>query len=341
MKRIRTAVLFVLFFVSLVPIYANFDDARLEAMGSIGIAVSDSRHPTIINPASLYFFNEEHLFVVNGQYLDSFLPDSGESFPSLPTSGFNASFIGKMISFSIGFDYEVEPNSETEEIKYYNLYQKSEIKLNLSAGLGNFSAGIGISGGSSKQRTNVPIHQDIAVADFFAQTFLTSYDRLQDSEFLQINLGLMFKTGGLSIGILCDNILDNNGSKTSISWDSFKAETGIGIYYALDEYAKRGRLNLFNFSAGLEIKNVFTNETRALSTGLEVALMLAKNYGLYFRTGYQAKFDAFDLGTHSIGFGAQISKVELYANIHVPVSLYRGLNNGDRFSLAVSFTVRI
>ena len=55
MKRIRTAVLFVLFFVSLVPIYTNFDDARLEAMGSIGIAVSDSRHPTIINPASLYF----------------------------------------------------------------------------------------------------------------------------------------------------------------------------------------------------------------------------------------------------------------------------------------------
>lgn len=341
MKRARIAVLFVLFFALLAPLYADFDDARLEAMGSIGIAVSDSRHPTVINPASLYFSEDDHLFVLNGQYLDSFLFDSGESFPSLPTSGFNASFIGKMISFSIGFDYNVELTGEGEGIKYYNIYQKSEIKLNLSAGIGNFSAGIGISGGSSKQRTSVPIHQNIAVADFFAQTFLTSYDRLLDSEFLQINLGLMFKTGGLAIGILCDNILDNNGSKTTVSWDSFIAQTGIGIYYALDEYAKRGKLNLLNFSIGAEIKNAFTSETRALSAGLEVGFMLAKNYGFYLRTGYQARFKAFDLGTHTIGLGAQLNNVDLYANLHVPVSLYRGLDNGDRFSLAVSFSVRI
>lgn len=341
MKHIRTAVLLVLFFAILFPIYADFDDARLEAMGSIGIAVSDTRHPTVINPASLYFFDEDHLFVVNGQYLDSFLPNSGDTFPNLPASGFNASFIGKMISFSIGFDYYVQLNGEAEDVKYYNIYQQSEIKLNLSAGLGNFSAGIGVSGGSSKQRTSVPIHKDTALADFFAQTFLTSYDRLLDSEFLQINLGLMFKYGGLSIGLLCDNILDNNGSKTSISWNSFISETGIGIYYALDEYAKRGRLNLVNFSAGLEIKNVFTSETRALSAGVEAALMLAKNYGFYLRTGYQAKFKAFGLGTHSIGFGAQLSNVELYANAHFPVSLYKGLDNGDSFNLAMAFTIRI
>ncbi len=341
MKRIRTVVLLSLFFAVLFPIYADFDDARLESMGSIGIAVSDTRHPTIINPASLYFFEEEHLLVINGQYLDSFLPNSGETFPSLPTSSLNASFIGKMISFSIGFDYNVELNGTVDEIKYYNLYQKSEIKLNLSAGIGNFSAGIGVSGGSSKQRANVPIHRNSAMFDFLAQTFLSSYDRVLDSEFLQINLGIMFKSGGLSIGFLCDNILDNNGSKTSVSWESFISETGIGIYYASDEYSKRGRLNMFNYSAGLEIRNVFTSETRALNAGAEVALILAKNYGFYFRTGYQASFKSFDLGTHSIGLGAQLNNLELYANAHFPVSIYRGLDNGDYFSLAVSFTVRI
>ncbi len=340
MKHIRTLVLFLLFFAVFFPIYANFDDARLEAMGSIGIAVSDSRHPTMINPASLYFFAEDHLFVLNGQYLDSFVPNSGETFPSLPTSGLNAAFIGKMISFSIGFDYNVELNGEGDDVKYYNIYQKSEIKLNLSAGLGSFAAGIGISGGSSKQRANAPVHRNNAFFDFFAQTYLTSYDRLLDSEFLQINLGLMFKSGGLSVGLLCDNILDNNGSKTSISWKSFISETGIGIYYAFDEYSKRGRLNMFNFSAGAEIKNLFTSETRSLSTGVEVALVLAKNYGFYLRTGYEARFRDFKLGTHSIGFGAQIGTVELYANAHIPVSIYRGLDNGDSFSLAGSFTIR-
>lgn len=341
MKRIRTLVLLFLFFVSVVPIYATFDDARLEAMGSIGIAVSDARHPTIINPASLYFFDEEHLLVLNAQYLDSFVPNSDETFPSLPTSGFNASFIGKMISFTLGFDYNVEPIGVDGDTKYYNLYQRSEIKLNLSAGISNFSAGIGISGGSSKERTNVPIYKSTALADFFAQTFLTSYDRVLDSEFIQINFGFMFKSGGLSIGFLCDNVLDNDGLKTTISWNSFINETGIGIYYASDEYSKRGRLNMFNFSAGVEIKNIFTAETRALNAGVETALVFAKNYGFYLRTGYQASFKSIGLGVHSIGLGAQLSNVEFYVNAHFPVSLYKGLDNGESFSLAASFTVRI
>ncbi len=341
MKAFRKAVLLLLFITVLIPVFATFDDARLEAMGSIGIGVSDSRHPTVKNPASLYFFEEDRAFIINGQYLDAFLPNSGETFPSLPSAGFNASFLGKMISFTLGFDYYTEANGTIDGIKYYNIYQETEIKLNLSAGYGMFSAGIGISGGSSKQRSGAAIHNNTALADFFIQTFLTSYERLLDSEYLQINLGLMFKSGGLSIGLMCDNIMDNDGSKTTISWDSFMSEAGIGIYYALDEYGKRGRLNLFNFSVGAEVDNIFTKETRALNAGFELAFMLAKDYCLYFRSGYKALFNDFDLGTHSFGFGAQLNNVEFYANAYFPVSLYKGLNNGDRFSLALSFEVRI
>ena len=341
MKITRAVVLLVLFLITLVPIFADFDDARLEAMGSIGIAVSDDRHPSVINPASLYFYQEERSFIVNGKYSDSFIFNSGEPFPILPNTGFNVSFIGKMISFSIGFDYDVDALSSTDEITNYNLYQESQIRLNASIGYGNFSAGLGIYGGSSKQRTNISIHKNSTISDFFVQTFLTTYDRMLDSEFLQLNLGFMFKSGGLSIGILCDNILDSDGTKSTLSWNSFISEAGIGFYYALDEYGKRGRLNLLNFSVGIEVKNVFTKETRALNAGFEVGLMLAKDYGFYFRTGYKALFDAFGSGTHSIGLGAQLDNVDLNFNANVPVSLYKGKTSGYRFNLAVSFAVRI
>ena len=341
MKNLRALVLIVLFVITLVPVFAKYDDSRLEAMGSIGIAVSDDRHPNVINPATLYFYEDSQIFVINGQYQDSFLLNSQESFPSYPASGFNGSFIGKMISFSIGFDFNVDSNGEVDNTKYYNIYQNSEIKINLSAGLGNFSVGIGVYGGSSKQRSNVPIHYTSAVSDFFTQTFLGEYDRMLDSEYLQMNVGFMFKTGGLSIGILCDNILGTDGSKTTFSWDSFINEAGIGLYYASDEYGRRGRLNTFGFSGGIEISSLFTSNARTLSAGIELSLLLAKDYSLYLRTGYHALFESFGYGTHSVGFGAKLDKVDLNANAHIPMTVYRGLASSDRLSLAVSFTVTI
>ena len=341
MKSLRTVVLIILFLAILVPVFANFDDARLEAMGSIGTAVSDDRHPTIVNPAALYFYEEDQTFVLNWQYQDSFLLNSGEAFPSYPSSAFNGSFIGKMISFSIGFDFSVDNAGEGEGVNYYNIYQESEIRLNLSVGLGSFSAGIGIYGGSSKQRSTVPIHTNSAAIDFFSHTFLATYDRMLDSEFLQMNLGFMFKKSGLSIGILCDDILEIDGSKTSLSWKSFLSQAGIGIYYVSSEYGRRGSLNTFGYSGGLEISNLFTGSTRSFSAGVELSLLLAKDYSLYLRTGYHAFFKNFGFGTHTLGLGVKLNKVELYANAHFPMSVYRGIDNGERFSLAISFTITV
>lgn len=341
MKNLRAVVLVVLFLVLGVPVFANFNNARLEAMGSIGIAVSDDRHPNVINPASLYFYEDSQTFIINGQYMDSFLLQSEESFPVYPNAGFNGSFIGKMISFSIGFDYSVQSIREDQNIRYYNLYQNSEIKLNLSIGLGNFSAGIGVYGGSSKQRSSIPIRNEAAVYDFVSQTFLTSYDRMQDSEYLQMNLGFMFKKSGLSVGILCDNILDSDGSKTTVSWDSFISETGIGLYYTSSEYGRRGRLNTFGYSGGLEISNLFNSDARRLNAGFELSLLLSKNYSFYFRTGYAATIEDFGFGTHSMGLGAKLNTVEVNFNAHFPLSVYRRIDRGERFSLAVSFTIII
>lgn len=340
MRKTRALVLLVLFLLSIVPVFANFEDSRLEAMGSIGLAVSDDRHPLVVNPAALYFYGTDYSFIIDGKYNDSFILNSGEAFPILPASSLNASFIGKMISFSIGFDYKADKLASAEGINYYNIYQESEIRLNLSIGYGRFSAGLGIYGGSSKQRSNISIHTDSTISDFFIQTFLADYDRMLDSEFLQMNLGLMFKSGGLSIGILFDNLLDTVDSKSTISWQAFLSDAGIGFYYAMDEYGKRGRLNLFNFSFGVELKDLFDKDTRALNAGLELGLVLAKNYGFYFRTGYRASFNSFGWGVHSVGLGAQLNNVDLFFNALLPVSVYKGQSE-DRVKLVVSFTVRV
>lgn len=316
-------------------------------MGGIGIAVNDSRHPSIKNPAALFFLDQDSSFVLDSSYADFFKPNSGETFPSYPCHGLKGTFIGKMLAFSIGFDYSVEDvNTATVStengIKYYNIYQNSEIRLDFSAGLGNFAAGIEVFGGSSKQRINIPVHNSTAFSDFFIQTFLAQYDRSSNSEYIQINLGFMYKTGDFTFGLMFDDILEAQGLKTSLSWDSFISDTGIGVYYVRSEYGKRGKLNTFGLSAGLEITSLFTEDKKTLHAGLELSYMLLKDYGFYFRTGYEALLDSFDNGTHSFGVGAKFDKLELYLNFNFPLLIYKGLNStlntNDRFSVELAMT---
>ena len=334
MKR-TFATFFILCLVCLC-IFADSSSVRLRSMGGIGIAVSDPRHPAVANPASLYFLENDSSFVLDSSYSDSFLPNSGETFPTYPGSGLKGTFMGKRISFSIGFDYSVESTGIGDGIKYYNVYQTSEIRLDFCAGYGNFGAGIEVYGGSTKQRVNVPIHQSTALSDFVIQTYLSPYDRRSDSEYLQINLGFMYGMSGFTFGLMFDDILDNQDSKTALSWDTFVNEAGIGVYYVRDEYGRRGSLNHFGFSAGVEVSNLFRNSTRTFHVGLELSYMLLKDYGFYLRTGYEALFSDFSLGTHSFGVGSRLDYVEFYLNFRFPLAVYRGLNSGDRFTMELA-----
>lgn len=321
--------------------FAGSSSVRLRSMGGIGIAVSDSRHPSVVNPAALFFMGEDNSFVLDTSFQDSFKPNSGEIFPVYPASGLKGTFIGKMIALSLGFDYTVENTSSSDATKYYNIYQESEIKIDLTAGIGNFGAGIEIFGGSQKQRLNVPIHESTALSDFFFQTFFTSFDRKTDSEYIQINLGFMYKVGEFSFGFMFNDILDNTTSKTSLSWQSFISESGFGIYYIRNEYGKRGKLNNFGISAGLDISNIFDNSSRTLHVGLELSYMLVKDYGFYFRTGYKALFNSFSNGSHTFGLGTKLGNGDFSLNFSFPVSVYRGENTNDRFTVELAMTLAL
>lgn len=336
----RIAVVLVLC-LSCLCAFAGSSSVRLRSMGGLGIAVGDSRHPSVSNPAALYFLGGESSFTLDSGYSDSFLPDSGETFPTHPGSGLKGTFMGRRISFSIGFDYSVEATGEGAGVKYYNVYQTSEIRLDFAAGYGGFGAGIEVYGGSVKQRINVPIGQSTAFSDFIIHTYLSQYDRKGDSEYLQINLGFMYGAGGFSVGLMLDDILDSQGSKTSLSWESFIDETGIGVYYVRDEYGRRGSLNHFGFSAGLEVENLFRRSSRTLHAGLELSYMLLKDYGFYLRTGYEGPFRDFSLGAHTFGVGSKLNGLELCLNFRFPIAVYRRLGDGERFTveLAASFSI--
>ncbi len=332
-------VAFILCLVSFVA-FAGSSNVRLRSMGGIGIAVSDSRHPAIVNPAALFFMGEDNSFILDTSFQDSFKPKSREIFPVYPETEIKGTFIGKRIALSLGFDYTVENTSSSDATKYYNIYQASEIKIDLTAGIGNFGAGIEIFGGSQKQRLNVPIHENTALSDFFFQTFFASFDRKTDSEYIQINLGFMYKAGEFSFGFMFNDILDNTTSKTSLSWESFISESGFGIYYIRNEYGRRGELNHFGISAGLDVSNIFES-SRALHVGLEFSYMLVKNYGFYIRTGYEALFNSFTNGTHTFGIGTKLNNGDFSLSFNFPLSVYRGDSTNDRFSVELAMTLAL
>lgn len=338
MRRIAVAVPILIF--ACLCAFAGQSSMRLRSMGGLGIAVNDQRHPSVSNPAVLYFIGGESLFMLDSSYNDSFLPNSGETFPTYPGSSLNGTFMGRRISFSIGFDYSVQSVGIGEGVKYYNVFQTSEIRLDFAAGFGNLGAGIEVYGGSVKQRVNVPINQRTAFSDFIIQTFLSPYDRKGDSEYLQINLGLMYGRNGLSFGLVFNDILDNQGSKTALTWNSFIDGTGFGLYYAMDEYGRRGSLNHFGFCVGFEMSNVFDKDGRMIHAGLELSYMLLKDYGFYARTGFQGYTKDFSQGVHSVGVGAKLNGVELCLNFRLPFGVYKG-SDDDRFTveLAASFSI--
>ncbi len=91
-------------------------------------------------------------------------------------------------------------------------------------------------------------------------------------------------------------------------------------------------------SAGLDISNIFDNSSRALHVGLELSYMLVKDYGFYFRTGYEALFNSFFDGTHTFGLGTKLDNADFSLNFSFPLSIYRGESTDNRFTVELAMT---
>ena len=284
---------------------------RLSAMGRIGIGVSGYDMQSYENPASVFFDDNRTTFSFHTDIEDTI---GQEKWPYLPSSTMDVQFVADMITMGLNISFLSE--NFREDSKHVDLYQKATLNVNFSAGYKFISGGIGVTGGSTQQRLDVQMDE---ILDFPLQAFLSPFDRVVNSEFIQVSAGLMAKFGNLSVGMLMANILGKDGAETIFNWDTLFSQTGVGAYWSRSQYSSRGRLNQFIYSVGVDFDYLFSDERR-MNSGAEIQFRMVRDSSIFLRGGYTAKLSDMGNGTITMGFGADIRMIELAVNADFPIN---------------------
>ncbi|MBR2281509.1 MAG: hypothetical protein IJ863_02670 [Spirochaetales bacterium] len=280
-------------------------------MGGIGIGVSGTNMQSYPNPAAIFFDDNDFTFAFRGILGDT---AGVASWPYLPETSISGMFVSEMIT--MGIDVTFAAGNPNLDFDHVDMFQTSTLQVNFCAGYGPVSAGIGVSGGSVRQRLDVVMKD---VPDYFMQTMLSKYDRVVNSEYIQVDAGLMLEFRQFHFGMLLDNVLDKDGSSTTFTWRSLFAEAGIGAYWSRSEYSARGRMNNLVYSAGLELTRLFDRGNVGMNVGGEVKFRLVRDSSVSVRAGYSAEFDTFGSGTVTTGLGVAFRNVELALNLQAPI----------------------
>ena len=283
---------------------------RLSAMGGIGIGVSGVDMQSYENPAAVFFDENRTTFNFHTEVEDTL---GAKAWPYLPASSFDVLFVADMIT--MGLDIQITSDNFREDTGHVDIFQKATLNVNFSAGYRFFSAGIGVTGGSTQQRLDVAMDN---LWDYPLQAFLSPFDRVVNSEFIQVSAGLMVDVGNLSVGMLMANILGKDGATTTFTWDTLFSQTGIGAYWSRSQYSSRGKLNHFIYSVGLEFDYLFT-ENRRMNAGAEIQFRVVRDTSLFVRGGYTAKLNDMGGGMVTAGLGASVRMFEFALNADFPI----------------------
>lgn len=301
MKKLVIVILIACLSVSLFALSGN---VKQRAMSLIGIADCSNDANNFFNPASIYVYNQASKFAFS------------TSFFTNPDVYFSTEFINKRISLLIDIALK---NSEENILRDVNL------EFNAAVGYKNLGFGIGFYGGSTmyQQKTKNAV----------AYALFGKYKRVEESEFLNVKAGAVYKLNDFTFGITADKILTYSGIDKQLTAKNAINNISFGAYWAQQKYAKRGRLNNWVFNTGIEATNVFSNEDRAVRAGLDATLQLNKDYSISLRGG--AKYFLIDNGPLivSAGVGTRLDIVDIGACILLPVL---NVNSPASFEISVS-----
>lgn len=312
MKRLLACLILILVASAL----AFAIDPRLSAMGDIGVSVSGTRMQSYPNPAAVFFDESEFTFAIRGRLSDTL---GVVSVPYLPNSQLDALFVADLITMGIELSFEsVNPN-EKEDGHHVDLIQHTSLNVNLGAGYNFFSIGVGITGGSSQQRLDVPMD---LLWDFPVQSVFAPFDRVVNSEYIQVDAGMMFKFGQFSIGLLLDDVLDNSGAGTTLTWASLLHQSAVGVYWSRQEYSSRGKANSLIYSFAVEANGTYSDDPRALDillkAGAELEYRMVRDSSISLRFGYRAAQKTLADGIITAGVGLSLRKLEFALNAMFP-----------------------
>lgn len=265
--------------------YSFDSDIRHESMSLTGIADASSASSFFRNPAGLYLYDKASELVIatgisEGTYLKT-------------------EFTGGKVSFSLNINNFMKNENDLQRDFVFN--------ANAAAGVGYFGFGMGIVGGSSMEQVNI--------SGSLYENLFTKYTRMEESQFVSIRSGVVYRYGNFTFGFLADNILSYSGNAQHLSLDKAFDYVSGGIYWAQDKYAKRGRLNEFVFSAGAEFRNMFNGKTRNIGVGGEAMLQLTNNYSASLRGGISIPLNHNDKVEFTTGVGARLDRFDIGAYV--------------------------
>lgn len=306
MKKFAAALLILMIPAALLCAY----DPRLTAMGGIGVGVSGTEMLSYTNPAAVFFDDNPYTFALSTSVADVVGIDP---WPCNPSSSLEALFTANLVTAGIDITYNAVNRRENAHV---DVIQDVKLDVNVSAGYGIFSAGVGVTGGSQMQRLDVPMND---LTDFPVQTLFAPFNRVVNSEYIQLRAGMMLRLGQFHMGVLLDNLLQKTDSGMSFKWDSIFNGTGTGLYWSSPEYSARGRMNNFLFSAGAEVRNIFKSEERRLSAGAEVRFRFTRTSGVSVRVGYTSLLNKLGSGTVTAGIGGDFGHFSVALNADFPI----------------------
>ncbi|MCF0238316.1 MAG: hypothetical protein HUK24_06925 [Sphaerochaetaceae bacterium] len=329
-------IVFLIFLVN--PLWAQYSDPKLKAMGNLTVA-AQGRSLASFNPASMFFDNSGKSFNGKIDYLDQYLPHSGETIPAKPQTNVHIGFASHWISLGLDLNYFTENERKTGNVTYVDFVNDIGLNIKLAAGNTNFSAGITIEGYSRMKRFNSPINKGSVLTDYLSQALVGEYSKVLSSDSMQVDLGFLYCLSNFRFGLLMDNILTSYNGKTAFTIASVFENTSAGVYYSLPEYGRRGIFNQWVSAFGFEIHDVFSSDT-TVHLGEEITFKFTRDHSISFRNGFSLPWKSFSKGEMTMGLGLFLSNLDISLQTSIPLSYFSRIKGSDskRWALEITFT---
>ncbi len=324
---------------------------RYSAMGSSGIALSDSQESFKVNPAAL-FRTETTQFSLNTRYADTYHhPDSGDTdilpFLNEPETRFDMTFATRYSALSVALDFtlqEREYNASDQSISYTG-YNNSQIQFNLAYGNDTLSIGAYARGGSTLYRPDITIYEDGALYDYLTQVFFARYYPAGAQQLFTTGLGLLVTYPYVSFGFLTDSLFGYDSETNEISLDvqALLDETSLGFAFSTEQFDSDVQLSRFVFASAFDLTDIGDISNRALRFGFELKTQFLRDLYFALQGGYRETRPSpdplfgFDWdGTVSLGLSARFYDVQIDTAFQVPALWFSQEGLDEEMTLSMS-----
>lgn len=315
-NKMKKLICLLTVFISFLPLFA-LENPYAQSMGLTSLAMTDSEIASFVNPAQTYFFDNSHSFEFTLRSSDNW----GKGMLSNPGFDINGVFAAKRIS--VGFSSRL--NSVPIAANTYNITNESELDVTAAYGFKFFSAGVGVTAGSTKVRKNLDIRHDRRLFDLIKNSFFEEFNRIKDSEYITVRAGVQFKFKQLSIGAVVNNLVDGSESNAP-AWGE---RVNLGFFWQQDKFAERGQLKPFVLSAGVEFLKMASSKCE-LRAGFDATIQLVRDYTISVRAGLAAPIAHFSKGNQIISVGAKLKMIDCSFSLIFPYEK----NNKDFYARA-------